>query len=230
MVITLTDCESKKGTAVKFYFPVVPEQIKYKTAAQFQEYDIINKGPVKIPSGTDVTTIGWECFFPGEKIQSLPFVNASKDGSNTKKSASELHKQLETWKDSGTKLKLNISGTPFSFDVYIEKYEATIQDAYTSIYYSIEFTKAITITVATTSAKKQTTTQRSSKTSSQKKHTVKSGDCLWNIAKKYYGDATKWPKIYNANKSTIESAAKKHGKKSSDNGHWIYPGTVLQIP
>lgn len=228
MVITLTDCGSQKGTAdnVKLYFPVVPEKIKYGTATKFQEYDIINKGPVKVPSGTDVTTIGWESFFPGQKIMSLPFVNTE----TKKKTASEIHKQLETWKDSGAKLKLNISGTPFSFDVYIDKYEATIQDAYESIYYSIEFVKAITITVATTSAKKQTTTQRSTKTTSQKKHTVKSGDCLWNIAKKYYGDGTKWTKIYEANKDTIESAAKKHGKKSSSNGHWIWPGTVLQIP
>ena len=29
---------------------------------------------------------------------------------------------------------------------------------------------------------------------------------------------------------TIEAAAKSHGKSSSGNGHWIYPGTVLSIP
>ena len=28
----------------------------------------------------------------------------------------------------------------------------------------------------------------------------------------------------------IEETAKKHGKSSSNSGHWIYPGTVLQIP
>lgn len=30
-----------------------------------------------------------------------------------------------------------------------------------------------------------------------------SGDCLWNIAKKYYGDGSQYTKIYNANKETI---------------------------
>lgn len=35
---------------------------------------------------------------------------------------------------------------------------------------------------------------------------------------------------YRENASTIEAAAKKHGKSSSDHGHWIWPGTTLSIP
>ena len=226
MVITLTDCSSQKGTAdnVKLYFPVVPEKIKYSSAANFQEYRIINKGTVKFPSGTEVSGIGWECFFPGKKIQSLPFVN-HKD-----KTALALHKQLETWRDNGTLLKLNITGTPFAFDVYIDTYDAVIQDAYESIYYTIEFAKAITISVGTTTAKK-VIQQRSSKTSTQRTYTVVSGDNLWKIARKFYGGTgILWSKIYNANKDKIESEARRRGRKSSDNGHWIYPGTVLAIP
>ena len=41
---------------------------------------------------------------------------------------------------------------------------------------------------------------------------------------------SKWRNIYNANKKVIEAAAKKHGRRNSDNGHWIYPGTVLTLP
>jgi LysM repeat protein len=68
------------------------------------------------------------------------------------------------------------------------------------------------------------------KTEEPKTHTVVSGDCLWNIAKKYYGNSTHWGKIYDANKTVIENTAKKYGRKSSSNGHWIYPGTKLTIP
>ena len=67
-------------------------------------------------------------------------------------------------------------------------------------------------------------------TSAGGSHTVVSGDTLWGIAKKYYGNGAQYTKIYGANSGTIEAAAKSHGKSSSGNGHWIYPGTVLSIP
>lgn len=61
-------------------------------------------------------------------------------------------------------------------------------------------------------------------------YTIVSGDTLWAIAKKHYGSGAKYTAIYNANMETIEAAAKAHGKSSSSNGHWIYPGTVITIP
>lgn len=81
----------------------------------------------------------------------------------------------------------------------------------------------------TTAAKNLISTMTKQPTSS-KTYTVKKGDCLWKISKKFYGKGSQWKKIYKANKSTIEKAAKKHGRKSSSNGHWIYPGTKLKIP
>jgi nucleoid-associated protein YgaU len=61
-------------------------------------------------------------------------------------------------------------------------------------------------------------------------YTVRKGDCLWKISKKFYGTGTKWKTIYNANKTIIENTARKYGKKDSSNGHWIYPNTKLVIP
>lgn len=70
------------------------------------------------------------------------------------------------------------------------------------------------------------------KASKSQSYTVKSGDCLWNIAKASYGDGSKWTAIYEANKNIIDTTAEKYrGKgKGSSNGHWIYPDTVLTIP
>ncbi len=61
-------------------------------------------------------------------------------------------------------------------------------------------------------------------------YTVVSGDTLWGISKKFYGTGTKYHIIYDANAELIESTAKSHGKKSSDNGHWIWPGETFTIP
>jgi nucleoid-associated protein YgaU len=49
-------------------------------------------------------------------------------------------------------------------------------------------------------------------------HTVAKGDTLSAIAKKYYGDASKYPEIFEANKPML-----KHPDK-------IYPGQSLRIP
>lgn len=50
-------------------------------------------------------------------------------------------------------------------------------------------------------------------------YTVVKGDCLWNIAKKYYGDGSKYTIIYNENKNVV-----------GGNPNLIYPGQVLTIP
>ncbi|KQC12940.1 MAG: hypothetical protein APR63_09795 [Desulfuromonas sp. SDB] len=49
-------------------------------------------------------------------------------------------------------------------------------------------------------------------------YTVKSGDTLSGIAKEQYGDASKYPKIFEANKPMLKDPNK------------IYPGQVLRIP
>lgn len=63
-------------------------------------------------------------------------------------------------------------------------------------------------------------------------YTVKSGDTLSSIAsmESGKGNATSWEDIYNANQGIIESTARAHNFSSSDDGHWIFPGEVLQIP
>ena len=50
-------------------------------------------------------------------------------------------------------------------------------------------------------------------------YTVQSGDSLSKIAKKHYGNANAWTKIYNANKSEI-----------GDNPDLIHPGQKFVIP
>ena len=65
-------------------------------------------------------------------------------------------------------------------------------------------------------------TKRPSETSPAPKqettYKVKSGDCLWSIAKKFYGNGSKYTKIYEANKSKIK------------NPSVIHTGQVLVIP
>lgn len=85
------------------------------------------------------------------------------------------------------------------------------------------------VTVATVESG-NTTKKASDSSTESKTYTIVSGDTLWKISTKFLGSGAKYMQIYNANKSVIESTAKSHGKTSSSNGHWIWPGTVLTIP
>lgn len=61
-------------------------------------------------------------------------------------------------------------------------------------------------------------------------YTVVKGDTLWKIAEQTMGMPTRYAEIYELNKDVIEEMAQGRGKKSSSNGHWLVPGTVLKIP
>ncbi len=52
-----------------------------------------------------------------------------------------------------------------------------------------------------------------------KMYTIVSGDCLWNIAKRYLGNGASWPKIYNINRPPL-----------GNNPNLIYPGQRIKIP
>lgn len=67
-------------------------------------------------------------------------------------------------------------------------------------------------------AGKKRETSKSPLPKTAQSYKVVKGDCLWNIAKKFYGDGSKYKVIYNANKDKI------------DNPNLIYPGQVLTIP
>ena len=50
---------SEVGGSRFFTFPANPETISGTLAAKYQSFDIISKGTVKVPKGTDVTEIKW---------------------------------------------------------------------------------------------------------------------------------------------------------------------------
>jgi nucleoid-associated protein YgaU len=53
---------------------------------------------------------------------------------------------------------------------------------------------------------------------SEQSYTVVAGDTLSKIAKRFYGDANRWPRIHEANRDQIT------------NPDLIYPGQTLRIP
>lgn len=221
------------GSGSKFTFPALPEKVQGKYGAKYQSFDIISQGTVKVPKGTDVAEFTWDGVFFGESKRNEPIVKK-----NSWKEPNECVKILNNFMKNETVLNLIVTETWINVDVTISSFQPRPVGAYGNVEYSITFVQKKPLQIYTTDelkiAKfvKKTKPRNDSGGSSGgggSTYTVVSGDTLWGIASKKLG-SSKWTLIYDANAGTIEAEAKKHGKSSSDHGHWIWPGEVLTIP
>lgn len=214
-------------------FPWLPDKVNFETnGARMASYEIIDIGEVNVPSGSNLSGFSWSSYFPGKGHKDIPFIRGS--WQDPKK----IHNILEEWKKKGTPLRVIMTGSPINHDVYIMDYSAEFESGYGDYKYKISLKQRRKVKVTSKRVAAMSSGLLQSKTgggsgsgdSGGKTYTVKSGDTLWAIAQKFYGSGAKYGTIYNANKSAIESTAKSRGMKSSDGGHWIFPGQVLTIP
>lgn len=221
------------GSGSRFTFPALPEKIQGKYGARYQSFDIISQGTVKIPKGTDVAEITWNGVFFGKSKRGEPIVKR-----NSWKPPNDCVKIIKDFMEKETALNLIVTETWINVDVTISSFQPGPVGAYGNIEYSITFAQKKPLKLYTTNElriaefAKKTRPREGSGDSSESggAYTVVSGDTLWGIAAKKLGNGSKWTSIYDANAGVIEAEAKKHGKESSDHGHWIWPGEVLTIP
>ena len=221
----------KKADGAAFYFSSLPERIQGNLAASMQSFDVISKGDIKIPKGTKVKEVKWNGEFFGKTKKKEPIVKSRKW-----KAPKKCVKQLKKWMKKGTVLNLVVSGTWINMDVIISALEVEEYGAYGNIKYTITLTQYRYLKIYTTKELKISSYAKKTKEreegsggnlESKGNYTVVSGDTLWSIAARYCGGGPNWTKLYEANAAVIEEEARKHGKASSDHGHWIWPGEVL---
>jgi hypothetical protein len=210
--------------------PVTPEKLTTEINGKNKTVTLINEGEVNILKKPGLTDIEFTCLLPSVKY---PF-GIYKNGFQK---ASYFLNYFE---------KLKTSKKPFQFivtrkfpngkSIYDTNMKVSLEE------YKIEesadegFDCKVTIslkqwrdygtkTVKVSAAKKKVsaTSSRSSETapttSTNQKYTVVKGDCLYAIARKFYGNGAKYTVIYNANKSVI-----------GGDPSLIYAGQVLTIP
>lgn len=216
----------------KFIFSSLPEKIKGKSAAKYQSFDILSLGTVKVPKGTDVEEISWDCEFFGKAKRNESIVKT-----NYWKEPIECVNILNEFMKNETVLNLIVTDTWINLDVTISSFTPVAYGAYGNIQYSIVFVEKKPLVIYDTNelkisafVKKTKPRNETAASSSGSAYTIVGGDTLSGIALKKCGSAGKWTSIYDTNANTIEAAAKSHGKSSSDRGNWIWPGTTLTIP
>lgn len=224
-----------------FRFPVLPEKIKVTVKGESTTFSIDQIGEVFHKGPRGAQRISFSCYFPaiyGSYCQ-VP--------EESFQAAEKCHAWICQLMEADKPAHFILVGGPMAVNCYvlITSY-APSEDGgdVGTVSYTLELAE-----YRSTSLRKVRNTKTSSSGSGSKKSkvvsepknrvsnkekatkvTVKSGDCLWNLAKKYYGSGAKYTKILKANEAELDKAAKAHGHSSSNGGNLIFPGTVLVIP
>ena len=134
---------------------------------------------------------------------------------------------IENAQKSKQPIRVTITACDFIRYMVIESFDYKAGDLGVGDYsYSLSFkgyqpvnVRKIDVNTQTKKATVSTTPKRVDNTVKPKTHTVKSGDTIYALGKKYYGDVIQYRKIYDANKKQIGS-----------NPNRIKPGMVLTLP
>lgn len=214
--------------------PVTPDKLTIKVNNGNKTVKLINEGEINILKKAELTDIEFECEIPQVKHSYAVYTNSSGfreasyflDYFETLKTSQEPFQFIVCRRKPNGKSLFNTN-----IKVFMEDYKIT-EDAGEGFDLKVKVklkqwkdygTKTVKVTITaskpTAAAEPTRETTAAPSTSSSQTYTVVKGDCLWNIAKKFYGNGSKYTIIYNANKSVI-----------GGNPNLIYPGQVLTIP
>ena len=199
----------KKDDKDIFRFPVLPSAINVQDYAITNDSNITGLGDVTVFGGKGLRTIEISSFFPNPK-KKYRFVNYT-DYPKQYNCVTKIKK----WMDKGEVLRFIVTGTEINFQVRITDFEYSEQDGTRDVYFTINLKEYRKIKISSTTPKKKKTdnkdrtdTKETDNKPKQKTYTVKSGDTLYDIAKKHYGKGSDYKKIIEKNKSKYPSLAK----------------------
>ena len=204
--------------------PIPPQKIPIKYPGQNETATLINGEEINITRPPGLAEISVDVV-----LAQMDYPCAMWDGSV--EDAEEFISRLQDLKESGDAFEFIIIRDSFdtNMDVTLEDYKVSDDvkeglDLVVSVtmkearHYG---TKIMNFTIIEDQATPTAETPEENRPAEQpqaKTYTVKSGDCLWNIAKKQLGDGSRWKEIHDLNRDKIS------------NPNLIHPGLVLVMP
>ena len=196
----------------KIRFPVVPPSIGVNRSNNIDTESVIKLGEVPIFNGTSLKTIEFTSFFPNQEYSFCDYTGFMKPY--------EFSEKIQKWMYEGKPLRVIVTDSPTNMQCLIQQFDTVEQDGTRDLYFTLNLLEYRPIEVpnlssSNTSSNSNNTqnTSRPSETNTnsnnqQKTHKVVRGDTLYDIAKKYYGNGSLYPKIKEANKTKYPSLAK----------------------
>lgn len=205
----------------KYKLPVNPEEIKRSRELNIETYQVLEEGQVSIPSYCALEEFSFEAEFPSQDVNYMePGAEADADYYE------KMFRKAQKNKKPIRFIASNDISDDISVKVLVKSVEVVERageegDKYISLTL-LEYKGAGKRYVAiqtpdATVKQEETPLAENPAVTANKTHTVQSGDTLWGIAKKYYGNGSQYQKIVSANPSI-------------KNPNLIYPGQVFTIP
>ena len=206
------------GEKEKIRLPVLPEEFNMSTGSKDQSVDIIGLGEILVAQSRPATEFSFSSFLPAATFPGIQFSRIYEPKT--------IRDKLIGWKNSKKPVHLIITGLNVDCYCRITKFQPTEKGGDVgTVHYSIAFkeyretkVRQVKVEVKTATATVSSNTARTDNTTPPKTYTVKRGDCLWNIAKRFLGSGAKYTQIYNLNRDKIK------------NPNLIYVGQVLTLP
>lgn len=220
----------------KLLLPIPPQKLQTKISNKNKTINLINDGEINLQKVPGLTEFSFDILLPNVKYPFATYKNGFKNAKYFLNNFEKLKVNQKTFQFIVSRALPNgkvLYDT--NIKVTLEDYSITedAKDGFDSTVniklkkYKDYSTKKIKIkkknkkVVAVKKKTRPAPTKKSNNSNNKsniKTYTVKKGDCLWNIAKRFYGSGSQYKKIYNANKDKIK------------NPNLIYPKQVLIIP
>ena len=225
-------------------FPITPSEMSIKVGSNNKVVTLIDEGDINLLKSPSLVEIEFTARFPMRKYpysrefdDFMTYHDKFKELKEKKKFFRFIVKRttpngVGTW-DTNMLMALEsyyIKENAEDGDDVLVEFKLKQYKEYGTKVIKLDSTTTVSTNTAVTTSTSTTTRPNENTNSTTTTYVVKEGDCLWAIAKAYYGSGAKWDVIYEANKSAIEEDAKKHGKASSSNGQWIWEGLTLILP
>jgi nucleoid-associated protein YgaU len=181
----------------KLQLPVNPGVFRVFTGNSNNIVDIVALGELNLIGGERLAEVQLTSFFPRQwapycAYRSIPDPYDAVD-------------QIEKWRQSKKPVRLIITDTPVNMACAIEGFEYGEQGGSRDVNYTLSLReyRFVEIRQVTDSVPTGMSAPRPDTKPKPKTYEVRSGDSLYMIAKKIYGEGSKWRDLYADNKSVI---------------------------